>query len=55
MNVASAMCAPSGRVLHWDQMDWDRCWRQVRRLQARIVKATRVSPLWNRLCSRGAL
>ena len=41
MNVASPMCAPSGRALHWDQIDWDRCERRVRRLQARIVKATR--------------
>ena len=41
MNVASPMCAPSAKASHWDQIDWDRCRRQVRRLQARIVKATR--------------
>ena len=42
MNVASSTCAPSGRALHWDQIDWDRCRRHVRRLQAGIVKARRV-------------
>jgi RNA-directed DNA polymerase len=41
MNVASPMCAPSGRASHWDQIDWHRCQRHARRLQARIVKATR--------------
>ena len=28
-------------VEHWDQIDWKRCERQVTRLQARIVKASR--------------
>ena len=41
MNVDSTMCASSGKVAHWDQVDWPKCERQVRRLQARIVKATR--------------
>lgn len=41
MNVDSSMCASSARALHWEQIDWDQCKRQVRRLQARIVKATR--------------
>jgi RNA-directed DNA polymerase len=41
MNVDSSMCASSGTAVHWDQVDWSRCERQVRRLQARIVKATR--------------
>ncbi|MGD0261709.1 MAG: reverse transcriptase N-terminal domain-containing protein [Verrucomicrobiota bacterium] len=35
------MCASSGQAAHWDQIDWSKCRRQVRRLQARIVKATR--------------
>ena len=43
MNVDSSMCASSGKVAHWDQVDWPKCERQVRRLQARIVKATRES------------
>jgi RNA-directed DNA polymerase len=41
MNVELSACAPSGQVQHWDQIDWNRCHHQVRRLQARIVKATR--------------
>jgi RNA-directed DNA polymerase len=41
MNVDSSMCAPSVKVTHWDQVNWSKCERQVRRLQARIVKATR--------------
>ena len=41
MNVDSSMCASSGKASHWDQLDWSKYERQVRRLQARIVKATR--------------
>ena len=41
MNVDSSMCASSGRASHWEQIDWAKCERQVGRLQARIVKATR--------------
>src|ERR1700687_1841728 len=41
MNVDSSMCASSGRTAHWEQIDWAKCERQVGRLQARIVKATR--------------
>ena len=41
MNVDSSMCASSGKAAHWDQIDWSKYERQVRRLQARIVKATR--------------
>jgi len=43
MNVDSSMCASLGEATHWDQMNWPKCERQVRRLQARIVKATRKS------------
>jgi RNA-directed DNA polymerase len=35
------MCAPSNSTAQWDQLDWSAQERQVRRLQARIVKATR--------------
>ena len=35
------MCASSGKAAHWDQVDWPKRERQVRRLQARIVKAIR--------------
>src|SRR2546430_10486244 len=41
MNMDSSMCASSGKTTAWDQIDWSQCERQVRRLQARIVKATR--------------
>lgn len=41
MNVDQTMCASSGKATHWDQLDWSKCERKVRRLQARIVKATR--------------
>lgn len=40
MNVDSSMCASSGKATPWEQVDWPKCERQVRRLQARIVKAT---------------
>src|SRR5271170_6226512 len=43
MNVDSSMCASSGKAAHWDQVDGPQCERNVRRLQARIVKATRES------------
>ena len=41
MNAEQSTCAPSGKPQHWDQIDWDWCHRRVKRLQARIVKATR--------------
>ena len=40
MNMDSSMCASSGKTHTWEQMDWPQCERHVRRLQARIVKAT---------------
>ena len=50
MNVDSSMCASSGQAAHWEQIDWAQCERQVRRLQARIVKATREGR-WNKVQS----
>ena len=41
MNAEHVACASSAAVEHWDQIDWKRCERQVTRLQARIVKASR--------------
>ena len=41
MNAEHFACASSAAVEHWDQIDWKRCERQVTRLQARIVKASR--------------
>ena len=32
--------ASSDRAMHWHGIDWAQCYREVRRLQARIVKAT---------------
>jgi hypothetical protein len=37
MNAATLECAPSG--VTWDDIPWGIVQRQVRRLQARIVKA----------------
>lgn len=41
MNAESSVCASSAKAQHWNQIDWARCQRRVRRLQARIVQATR--------------
>ena len=41
MNAEHFACASSAAVEHWDQIDRKRCERQVARLQARIVKASR--------------
>ncbi len=40
MNVEQSMCAASGPEAQWEQIDWSQCEQKVRRLQARIVKAT---------------
>ncbi len=41
MNVDKPMCAPSDKTSMWDQINWPKHERQVSRLQARLVKATR--------------
>ncbi len=41
MNAIHLACASSGSETQWDQINWPHCERKVRRLQARIVKATR--------------
>ncbi len=41
MNAEQPACASSGAATTWEQIDWTRRERSVRRLQARIVKATR--------------
>ena len=41
MNAEQSTCASSGKAEAWDQINWSQCERQVKRLQARIVKATR--------------
>src|ERR1700722_637806 len=40
MNAAQAACAPFDRAKEWDRLQWPHYERRVRRLQARIVKAT---------------
>jgi RNA-directed DNA polymerase len=40
MNMEQSMCAASGPEAQWEQIDWSQCEQKVRRLQARIVKAT---------------
>lgn len=56
MNAEQSACASSGKASTRDQIDWPKCERPVRRLQARIVKATQVeytgsviAGLWNGL------
>ena len=39
MNASNIACASSDLAKRWDGIDWSRCEREVRRLQARIVKA----------------
>ena len=41
MNTEQSACASSGQTNTWEQLNWPQCERRVRRLQARIVKATR--------------
>jgi len=41
MSAELFACAPSAGVEHWGQIDWKQCERQVVRLQARIVEASR--------------
>jgi RNA-directed DNA polymerase len=48
MNVDNSACASSGKATAWDQIDWPKHERQVRRLQARIVKATQEGR-WNKV------
>src|SRR3954451_8842588 len=38
--VPKAVCASSREAVPWHRIDWCRCRRNVKRLQARIVKAT---------------
>jgi RNA-directed DNA polymerase len=40
MNVEQSMCAASGLASQWERINWSQCEQRVRRLQARIVKAT---------------
>jgi len=48
MNADKTVCASSGKASNWEQLDWPKHERQVRRLQARIVKATQ-EKRWSRV------
>ncbi len=48
MNAEQSACASSGKSSTWEQIDWTQCERHVRRLQARIVKATQAGR-WNKV------
>lgn len=48
MNAEQSACASSDKATAWEQIDWLKCERQVRRLQARIVKATQEGR-WNKV------
>lgn len=39
MNIETSMCASSNADKCWEQINWAQCFKQVRRLQTRIVKA----------------
>jgi len=40
MNTVQSICAASGPAEQLEQIDWSQCEQKVRRLQARVVKAT---------------
>ena len=46
--VQQTACAPSRETVAWHSIDWATCHQNVRRLQARIVKATEEGR-WNRV------
>jgi len=48
MNAEQSTCASSGQAKAWEQLDWPQHERNVRRLQARIVKATQAGR-WNKV------
>jgi RNA-directed DNA polymerase len=48
MNATTGACAASGMERDWHEINWATCHRHVRRLQARIVKATQAGR-WNKV------
>lgn len=48
MSVAITTCASSDKAVDWHSIDWGRVHYHVRRLQARIVKATQ-NGRWNKV------
>lgn len=47
MNATTVACAASGTEMDWHDINWATCHHHVRRLQARIVKATQEGH-WNK-------
>lgn len=42
MNEIRTSCAPTDQTIsNWESIDWNKCELEVRKLQARIVKAQR--------------
>ena len=41
MNIVNTICAPSCCEDHWHSINWRKCYKAVKRLQARIAKAIR--------------
>ena len=54
MNAEHSVCASSDLAKRWDGIVWSRCEREVRRLQARIVKAVQRNQT-DRLCPTARL
>lgn len=50
MTAFSNMGAPTDLDMHWHSIDWAKCHQEVKRLQARIVKATQEGR-WNKVKS----
>ena len=47
MNIVNAICAPTCCEEHWHSINWSKCCKAVKRLQARIAKAIREGR-WNK-------
>ncbi len=39
MDIELSMCVPANHETYWENINWSQCFKQVRRLQVRIVKA----------------
>ena len=47
MNIANTICAPTCCEEHWHSINWSKCYKAVKRLQARIAKAIQEGR-WNK-------
>ncbi len=47
MNEIRTSCAPTDQTIsNWESIDWNKCELEVRKLQARIVKAQKGRQTW---------